>query len=166
MKVQSFQIQTCVGLIDKEDDEVLFAVAEELGKVWELLDDKTVFLPLLESLSKVDETVVREQAAKSLTTISRALTDAEMQNVFVPLVIKLAQSEWFTGRITACSLFQPSYGKAGSQKDKLRKKFIDLCNEDTPMIRRACAMRLGTFSTQLDKNHIIQELLPIFRQLS
>ena len=29
------------------------------------------------------------------------------------------------------------------QKEKLRKKFIELCNEDTPMIRRACASKLG-----------------------
>jgi hypothetical protein len=29
----------------------------------------------------------------------------------------------------------------------LRKKFIELCNEDTPMIRRACASKLGLFST-------------------
>ena len=93
---------------------MLFAIAEELGKVWELLDDKSVFLPLLESLSKVDETVVREQAAKSLTNISKVLSDAEMQNIFLPLVIRLAQCEWFTGRITSCSLFFPSYAKAGS----------------------------------------------------
>lgn len=56
----------------------------------ELIPDKTVFLNLLESLAKVDETVVREQAAKSLTTISKALTDAEIQNVFAPMVIRLA----------------------------------------------------------------------------
>jgi len=61
-----------LGLVDKEDDEVLFAIAEELGKVWydidnikkifyrELLPDKTTFLGLLETLARVDETVVRE----------------------------------------------------------------------------------------------------------
>jgi len=47
-------------LLDEEDDEVLFAIAEELGSCWSLLPDKTTFLPLLESLAKVDETVVRE----------------------------------------------------------------------------------------------------------
>jgi serine/threonine-protein phosphatase 2A regulatory subunit A len=47
-------------LIKDEDDEVLFAIAEELGRCFKLLDDKTVFLPCLESLSKKDETVVRE----------------------------------------------------------------------------------------------------------
>jgi hypothetical protein len=46
--------------LEEEDDEVLFAIAEELGSCWSLLPDKTTFLPLLESLAKVDETVVRE----------------------------------------------------------------------------------------------------------
>jgi len=45
---------------------------------------------LLEKLAKSDETVVREQAARSLISISEALTDAEIQNVFTPLVIRLA----------------------------------------------------------------------------
>ena len=77
-------------LLKTEDDEVLFAIAEELGKVYTLINDKTVFLPLLETLAKQDETVVREQAARSLTIISKDLSDAEIQNVFAPLVIKLA----------------------------------------------------------------------------
>ena len=55
-----------IALIQDQDDEVLFAIAEELGQVWQLNNDKTIFLPLLESLAKSDETVVREQATKSL----------------------------------------------------------------------------------------------------
>jgi len=34
------------------------------------------------------------------------------------------------------------------------------------MIRRACASKLGHFATQLEKQHVLQEILPIFRQLS
>lgn len=79
-----------LALTNQEDDEVLFAIAEELGKIWELHTDKTIYLPLLEKLAKSDETVVREQAARSLISISEALTDAEIQNVFTPLVIRLA----------------------------------------------------------------------------
>jgi hypothetical protein len=41
-----------IELIGSEDDEVLFAIAEELGKVYTLINDKTVFLPLLEDLAK------------------------------------------------------------------------------------------------------------------
>ena len=47
-------------LIRSEDDEVLFAIAEELGDVFHLINDRTVFMPLLEELAKKDETVVRE----------------------------------------------------------------------------------------------------------
>ena len=55
----------------REDDEVLFAIAEEIGKVFHLIGDKTIFLPLLEQLAESDETVVREEAVKSLTSISK-----------------------------------------------------------------------------------------------
>lgn len=41
-----------IDLIKSEDDEVLFAVAEELGKIFLLINDKTVFLPSLEALAK------------------------------------------------------------------------------------------------------------------
>jgi serine/threonine-protein phosphatase 2A regulatory subunit A len=82
------------------------------------------------------------------------------------LVIKLASGEWFTGRVSSCALFNPAYSRAGAQKEKLRKKFVELCNEDTPMIRRACASKIGIFATQLEKQHLILEILPLFRQLS
>ena len=151
------------GLIDKEDDEVLYAIAEELGQVFNLMSDKTIFFNLLESLCKVDETVVREQAAKSMTEICKHLTDNEVHNVYAPLVIRLANSDWFTGKVSAAWLLTPCYPRSGPQKEKLRKKFIELCNDDTPMIRRACAAKFGHFATQLDKQHILQELLPTFR---
>jgi serine/threonine-protein phosphatase 2A regulatory subunit A len=69
-----------------------------------------------------------------LISISEALTDAEIQNVFTPLVIRLAQAEWFTGRVSSCALFFHAYPRSGSQKERLRKKFMELCQEDTPMI--------------------------------
>ncbi len=163
MKVSKHSKLTTIALTNQEDDEVLFAIAEELGKIWELHSDKTLYIPLLEKLAKSDETVVREQAARSLISICEVLSDAEIQNVFTPMVIRLAQAEWFTGRVSSCSLFYHAYPRSGAQKERLRKKFMELCQEDTPMIRRACASKLGQFSTQLEKQHVITELLPIFR---
>jgi serine/threonine-protein phosphatase 2A regulatory subunit A len=61
-------------IIDTEDDEVLYAVAEELGKIFEYVPDKLVLLPLLEKLAMSDETVVREEAIASLIEISKKLT--------------------------------------------------------------------------------------------
>jgi len=56
-----------------------------------------------------------------MTKISKSLSDAEVQNIFAPLVIRLAQGDWFTGRVSACSLFYPAYTRSGSQKERLRK---------------------------------------------
>ena len=102
------------GLIKIEDDEVLFAIAEELGKCWELIPEKTLFLPLLEKLCNADETVVREQAYQSMSAISGSLSDSEVQNTFAPIVIRLASSEWFYGRVSACHLFAHAYTKSNS----------------------------------------------------
>jgi len=143
------------GLISMEDDEVLFAIAEELGMCWELIPEKTLFLPLLEKLCNADETVVREQAYQSMGAISGSLSDSEIQNSFAPIVIRLASSERFYGRVSACHLFAQAYKKANGLQDRLRKKFVALCQEDTCIIRRACALKLGEFSTYLDKKHVI-----------
>ena len=153
-------------LIKYEDDEVLFAIAEEIGNTFKLLDDKTAFLQILVRLAQESETVVREEAAKSLNMICDTLSDAEVTNVYVQTVMDLAVNEWFPSRQSSCRLFEKCYPRAGHHKEKLRKKFIELCNEDQPMIRRACASMLGSFATTLEKQHILQEILPIFRQLS
>ena len=109
---------------------------------------------------------MREQAAKSLSTISAELSDSEMQSVFAPAVVRLAQADWFVGRVSSCHLFACAYPRSNANKERLRKKFIELCQEDTPMIRRACASKLGEFATCLEKQHVIQDLMPVFRQLS
>lgn len=82
------------------------------------------------------------------------------------MIIRLGQADWFTGRVTACHLFHCAYAKSGNLKEKLRKKFVELCNEETPMIRRAAASRIGQFATVIDKQNAIQELLPVFRSFS
>ena len=92
-------------LIQEEDDELLYAIAEELGVTGGLCQDKTTFLPLLESLAKQDETVVREEAIKSLTKICNQLNEREVNSYFCPMILRLASEEWFTGRMSACQLF-------------------------------------------------------------
>ena len=65
-------------LIQNECDEVHFAIAEELGTCFELLTDKTAFLPCLEKLAMHEETVVREFATSSLKAICKTLSDSEI----------------------------------------------------------------------------------------
>lgn len=154
-------------LIDSECDEVLFAIAEEMGKTEIFhLCDVTQLLEILEKLAGCDETVVREQAATSLRNTCINMTESDVQDIFIPLVLKLASSDWFPGRVSACFLFSKAYEKAGSHKEELRKKFLELCNEDTPIVRRAGSSKLGEFATHVEKTHVINEILPVFRKLA
>lgn len=65
---------------------MLFAIAEELRKIAPLLENKVALLPLLEVLSSVDETVVREQATLSAAAIADTLSPGDMQSIFAPMV--------------------------------------------------------------------------------
>lgn len=155
------------SLVKKEEDEVLFAIADELGQISTLFSGSLlIFLPLLETLAAMEETVVRDRAVASLNLISKSLTDMEIQNNYVPMVLRLATHEWFTGRVSAVNLIHTVYSRTGPQKDKLRQKFIDLCNEETPMIRRAVASKIGDLAGFVEKEVILGELIPIFKQLA
>lgn len=155
------------GLIKKEDDEVLHAIADQLGKISTLITgSQLALLPSLEQLAAMEETVVRDKAVASLNAISNLLTDMEIQNNYVPLILRLSTHEWFTGRVSAVNLIHPIYARAGPHKDKLRQKFMELCNEETPMIRRAVANRIGDLASFVPKETILNELIPVFKQLA
>ena len=48
----------------------------------------------------------------------------------------------------------------------MHRRFVELASEDTPLIRKGCAFRIGNFALQLDKEHIIADLIPAFKQLA
>lgn len=66
-------------LINTECDEVLFSIAAELGNR-EIAEAGgiDVIAPLLEKLAKSDETVVREEAAKSLAKVAEHMTESDI----------------------------------------------------------------------------------------
>ena len=64
------------------------------------------------------------------------------------LVLRLAQGDWFTSKISACGLFAVAYGRLPPPtKADIRSTFAALCREDTPMVRRAAASNLGKLAT-------------------
>ena len=113
--------------------------------------DKTIVLNLLSQLAQSEETVVREQAIRSLQAISHLLISSEMQHVFTPLVLNLTHSDRFLGGQSAASLIPHAYPKAGyAHQELLWKKFLELSCCETPLIRRRCAAKIGDFAQVLD----------------
>lgn len=53
----------------------------------------------------------------------------------------------------------PLYPRCGQHKEKLRQKFTELCSEDTPMVRRAVAIKIGDMSSMVEKEYVLSDLI-------
>ncbi|XP_055129038.1 serine/threonine-protein phosphatase 2A 65 kDa regulatory subunit A beta isoform isoform X10 [Symphalangus syndactylus] len=153
-----------------DEDEVLLALAEQLGNFTGLVggpDFAHCLLPPLENLATVEETVVRDKAVESLRQISLEHTPVALEAYFVPLVKRLASGDWFTSRTSACGLLSVCYPRASNAvKAEIRRQFRSLCSDDTPMVRRAAASKLGEFAKVLELDSVKSEIVPLFTNLA
>ncbi|KAI9917001.1 hypothetical protein PsorP6_017192 [Peronosclerospora sorghi] len=96
----------------EDEDEVLIALAEEIGGFVDLVGSAeyaSTLVEPLEFLAGVEETVVRDRAVDSLQKVVSVVPN--VVDVMVPLVKRLAEGDWFTSRASLCSLFASIYGK-------------------------------------------------------
>ena len=60
------------------------------------------------------------------------------------MLARLSQGEWFASRTSSAALYAPVYSiPTTATQDDLRKAFMKLCADDTPMVRRAAAKHFG-----------------------
>lgn len=72
-----------------DEDEILLALAEELGEFVPLVGGPQhahFLLPPLEALATVDETVVRERAVASICSVTALMPAANVQEHLLPLL--------------------------------------------------------------------------------
>jgi serine/threonine-protein phosphatase 2A regulatory subunit A len=113
------------------------------------------------------------------------LSQAQIEEHYIPLLKRLSSGEWFTSRTSSAALYPPVYAKVSPAiQEDLRKGYAALGSDDTPMVRRAAAKWLGvsplptvtsskyqnsTFFQPLVKNlskqHVLSDGLPIYRRL-
>ncbi|KAF9241372.1 armadillo-type protein [Melanogaster broomeanus] len=153
-----------------DEDEVLLALAEELGRSFEEYiggpQHAHILLGPLENLSAVEETLVRDKAAESISKVAGVLSTAQIEEYYIPLIKRLSQGEWFTSRTSSAALYSPVYSKVSpAVQEELRKGFAALGADDTPMVRRAAARWLGPFVKNLSKPHVLSDGLPVYRRL-
>jgi serine/threonine-protein phosphatase 2A regulatory subunit A len=155
------------------EDELLLCMAAELGTFVPSLvtpADAYPILEILEILCGVEETVVRSEAVASLVATVDALRAANEPGLgpfTSALIARLAQSEWFTGRVSAAGLFAAAYPcNDDSGKEQLRSFFGSLSSDETPMVRRGIAKALGELVTTMDGATVISEMVPIYKKLA
>jgi serine/threonine-protein phosphatase 2A regulatory subunit A len=67
------------------------------------------------------------------------------------MIKRLSTGDWFTSRTSACGLYTPAYPLVSPAfKEELKKGFGLLCNDDTPMVRRAAATHLAKWIPVVD----------------
>ena len=159
-----------------DEDEVLLALAEQLGGFVQLVGgDKHAYVLLdpLESLACIEETVVRDKAVEVINRIVKTIPKEHLEPYFLPLVRRLTQGDWFTNRVSACGLYCVAYNRVGTLlQEELRQSFKHLIEDDTPMVRRAAAANLKDFAEAVctcntDKESIVSnELFPMVDALA
>ena len=153
-----------------DEDEVLLALAEQLGHFTPLVGGPefvNCIIDPLESLATLEETIVRDKAVESLRNIAQQHSPAHLQEHFVPLVLRLANGDWFTSKTSACGLFSVAYPRVSNQaKEELRAAFKRLCEDDTPMVRRAAASNLGEFAKVLEKEFVKDDIVRLWTGLA
>ncbi len=51
-------------------------------------------------------------------------------------------------------------------KAELRQLYTQLCRDETPMVRRAAAQKLGGFAKVVERDYVSRELMPLFTDLT
>lgn len=153
-----------------DEDEVLLALAEQLGTFTSLVggpEYAMYLIPPLESLATVEETVVRDKAVESLRIVAAQHSAADLEANVIPTLQTLVSGDWFTSRTSACALFSVCYPRVSlAVKAELRNNFRQLCQDDTPMVRRAAASKLGEFAEVVEVEFLKSDLIPLFVQLA
>jgi len=134
-----------------DEDDVLVAMAEHISSLIKHVggvENYKLLLSPLELLLMVEETTVREKAVESCKIVAEMLPLKTFQNEYTEMLEKLARKEWFTARMSACSLIAFGFSRlAPAQREKNMQLFAKLCRDDVPLVRRVASHSLGIMFT-------------------
>lgn len=104
-----------------------------------------------------------------MVKISEKLNADENSGVIVPCILRLADNDSFTHKVSAIHLMSAIYDRVGNHQetqDTLRKKFTDFVADGTPMITRAIAYHIGVLAEKMPFEAYQKEFLNIFKRLT
>ncbi|KAA6394449.1 MAG: putative Serine/threonine-protein phosphatase 2A 65 kDa regulatory subunit A alpha [Streblomastix strix] len=153
-----------------DEDEVLVALADELGKLQRQVGGNSnvhLLLPLLESLASVEENSVREKAIESLKSLIPLVPQQVIESTVYGQAEELAKGDWFTKRESAVQIIPVVYNSCNQKekKDELVKTFVGLCADEIPMVRRAAVKAIKNFVSVLDRQTIKSQIIPAMTKL-
>jgi serine/threonine-protein phosphatase 2A regulatory subunit A len=141
-------------------DEMLLLLGQQLMSVISHVTTNPAcgveYLPLVERLCGVEETVVRDQAVRLAQALCARTAESSDNSivetalpVWVPVVQRLQSADWFTAKVSCAgilpSVLQLATRSATGESTALQLLHLyrELCGDETPMVRRAAAKYLG-----------------------
>lgn len=151
-------------LVNLDNDEVNAIMARHLGKFPQYIGgiaQSQQVLRILERIVSSEEVVVREAAVASISQIASLAGAKDVPVLFIPMLKKMVVvDDPFMPRSTAASIMDAVYARAdASTQRELRAMFLPLCNDESPVIRRAALQASARMARVMDKEHILSELL-------
>lgn len=151
-----------------ENDEALANVAQQIGECVSLVGGSSnleKFIPILEKLLGMEETVIRDNAVTATNKVIAKMKSDQVMTVIYPLIERLVAETWFTSRVSASGLFASAYPSCADKQDELREMFAQLCMDEAPMVRRAAFSNLGAFGAKHSKSLITSDIVPIVKTM-
>nr|CAB3479602.1 unnamed protein product [Digitaria exilis] len=150
-----------------DEDEVLLAMAEELGVFIPYVggvEHAHVLLPPLETLCTVEETCVRDKAVESLCRIGAQMNEGDIVDWFIPAV---KDKSWRVRYMVANQLYElcEAVGPEPTSAD-LVQAYVRLLRDNEAEVRIAAAGKVTKFCKILSAEIAIQYILPCVKELS
>lgn len=156
-----------------DDDEVLLSLAEQLGRLVPHVggpEHAVCLLDPLERLATAEEVTVRDKAVESLSAIIGVIPEAQVAEHVLAVLRRLCEREWFTSRVSAAGLLAVTYarlaGPDSPARAEVRTMFRKLCEDDTPMVRRAASAHLGPLAVRVGAELAVAEFSDIASRLA
>jgi serine/threonine-protein phosphatase 2A regulatory subunit A len=152
-----------------ENDEANATIALQLGEFTGCLGSPThipLVLPVLEECMMAEETLVRENAVQGCNMLMRQMKKEQITSLMIPMIQRMTENDWFTGRASATGLFTSIYPHCNEQQqDDLREVFARMCADDAPLVRKSAFLNLGAFGACHSKALISSDIIPIVKTI-
>eukprot|EP00607_Mallomonas_marina_P008856 CAMPEP_0182423938 /NCGR_PEP_ID=MMETSP1167-20130531/10037_1 /TAXON_ID=2988 /ORGANISM="Mallomonas Sp, Strain CCMP3275" /LENGTH=561 /DNA_ID=CAMNT_0024603325 /DNA_START=176 /DNA_END=1864 /DNA_ORIENTATION=- len=158
-------------------DQVLLVIAKKIGDFVPLCggpEHAHTLVPIIESLSMVEETSVRSTTAESMCKILAQLTPANKTSItgFVALFKRLSNEEVngeaFYSRVTACQMVHELYRAVTDtvERTSIREIYSALSRDEMIMVRRAAALALPKMAAIVEPEVKTGELLQLLKTMA
>ncbi|GBG29496.1 Amino acid transporter AVT1D [Hondaea fermentalgiana] len=156
--------------LQQQEDEILYIFAKKSCELRELVgsaDDAECMVPLVEALLGVEETFVREAASECGRQLVAGLKGSGPKGKVLESLLRLGKGEWFTSRMSACSLCgaMMKANLGADEQAQLKELYFSLCKDETPMVRRSAARELPSVIASLEPSEVVTEVMPIYQKL-